>query len=894
MDVNTQPPAAGSRPGGEVTVHGIFGALGRRKSWVILPTLLAFCAAVAFVLVTPPAYRADTTIIVEPQETSFTRPQSSGQNQQPSVDREAVASQVQVVRSIDVANIVIDQLNLDERAEFNPALRPAGIMSIISSILGGGSNKDDERKAVLREYFKHLSVYAVNDTRVISVMFWSRDDELAADAANAVAQAYLTVQRESTAQATTDARSWLETQITDLRTRVEGAERAVETYRAEKGLFASGDSRDESTPAMSLQGRQLSELSTQLTQARAQRSDAQARARMIRQLMDNGQAVQAREVSGSVLIQRLQEERVRRASQIAELSSTLLPAHPRMKELNAQLRNLDRQIEVEVEKIVAGLENDAAVAAAREMQIESSIEGLKSDVAVDNASEVELRALEREAKAQRELLAAYLTRYREAAARSDNEFAPAYARIISRATVPLKPYFPSKTGIPLLATIAAFVVSAGLVITLELASAYSMAPAARNEDYYYAEITRREPVVADAAPAPRTTSPSVDAVPSFDEVEPPAPQVQPEPVSEAPVAVAVATPVAAPREEPVNASEPDDAIADEPKVEPESQPEPEAKKGRGPIAAAMRRAASLLTAGAATDGETQEPMRKEPVVTVPSAAIETAAAVAVPQADAEDADAEAALAAEQVEKAKVVEAQVAEAQGAAEPEQPATQDDAETERASEIAISVLRDDVNMDDVDVEAVEAAAEPQPGLRATIMVITSIGDQSVPFATALIHARQTAAKGQRVIVIDTSEGNPSGADKLRRASGPGYYDVIEGRADLADVMFRDPASSLHVIGAGSSEAAPDIEGHTARMTLDALAKAYDLVVVAAPAVYSATLVPFADEVAVVSPPSVPGELAEEFAQMLADVTDATVDIVEPEPERGEATSDFEDSVA
>ena len=79
-----------------------------------------------------------------------------------------------------------------------------------------------------------------------------------------------------------------------------------------------------------------------------------------------------------------------------------------------------------------------------------------------------MRALEREAKAQRELLESYLAKYREATARENIDAAPAEARIISRAIVSNTASFPKKLPIVLVATLAMFVFSAGLVTTGEL------------------------------------------------------------------------------------------------------------------------------------------------------------------------------------------------------------------------------------------------------------------------------------------------------------------------------------------------------------------------------------------------------------------------------------------
>jgi polysaccharide biosynthesis transport protein len=76
--------------------------------------------------------------------------------------------------------------------------------------------------------------------------------------------------------------------------------------------------------------------------------------------------------------------------------------------------------------------------------------------------------LEREAKAQRDLLESYLAKYREANTRENIETAPADGRIISRASVSNSPAYPKKLPIVLIATLATLLLSAGSIVTGEL------------------------------------------------------------------------------------------------------------------------------------------------------------------------------------------------------------------------------------------------------------------------------------------------------------------------------------------------------------------------------------------------------------------------------------------
>ena len=93
---------------------------------------------------------------------------------------------------------------------------------------------------------------------------------------------------------------------------------------------------------------------------------------------------------------------------------------------------------------------------------------MKKQASATNGHDVQLRALEREAKAQRDLLESYLAKYREATARENIDAAPADGRIISRATVSNTPAYPKKLPIVLIATLATLLLTSGAIATGEL------------------------------------------------------------------------------------------------------------------------------------------------------------------------------------------------------------------------------------------------------------------------------------------------------------------------------------------------------------------------------------------------------------------------------------------
>ena len=101
-------------------------------------------------------------------------------------------------------------------------------------------------------------------------------------------------------------------------------------------------------------------------------------------------------------------------------------------------------------------------------ELSAALDQLKRQAASTNEQDVQLRALERDAKSQRDLLESYLAKYREASARDSIGAAAPDARIISSAVVSTRRAWPKKLPIILVAALAMFALSSAFVMTGEL------------------------------------------------------------------------------------------------------------------------------------------------------------------------------------------------------------------------------------------------------------------------------------------------------------------------------------------------------------------------------------------------------------------------------------------
>lgn len=453
----------------ELDLGQVGRALSRHRFWIVVPVLACFLGTALVVNVIKPRYTAETKILLENQENFFTRPDRTDRDTTLVLDDEAVQSQVQLVTSRDIARETIRALDLQGDPEFDPVagLGPFGRLAILLGLQPDPLRASAEDR-MLSAYYDRLNVYPVVKSRVLSVQFTSVDPDLAAKAANTIADRYIALQSDAKRDSARSAAESLANLIADLKVKVAAAETKAQEYRAQNGLLVG-------TNNTTIVSQQLGDLTTQLAQARATEADAQAKARVLREMIKANRIADVPDVANSDLIRRISEQRVTLKAQIAQQAMTLLPGHPRMKELNAQLADIDGQLRAAGEKTVRQLENDAHIAADRVENLKSALDASKRTASEAGNGEVTLRGLEQQARLLKDQLDFNTQKYQEAVARENAVSAPADARVISRAVAPELPSFPKKLPTIAIFTFAGLILSIGILVARELLSGRAFA-----------------------------------------------------------------------------------------------------------------------------------------------------------------------------------------------------------------------------------------------------------------------------------------------------------------------------------------------------------------------------------------------------------------------------------
>ena len=488
-----------------ISFGNLFLGIWRRKFLIALVFGVAVAGVVFWLSTAERRYTPELRILIENAENPFTQPQTAI-NQRNTIDKNEVTSQVQVLLSNDLARKVARDLELSQYTQFNSAAKKDGLFTELFKLLGLHTEPSSQKveQKVIERYFSNLNVYPVQNSRVIVVEFTSTDPVIAAKIANAVGETYVRATREVKYDAAKAAMTWLSGEIGRLRRTVASSEAAVEEFRARKGLFKSDDT--------TLDAQELAGINSQIILASAARSEAEARARAIREMLKSTGGVNASsDVLNSTVIQRLREQQVTLQRTVADLEATYLPTHPRMERLAAEIAGLSSQIKSEALKIVQSLESEVQVQTSREAELRANLARLKTKASTSNQDEITLRALEREAEANRSLLQTFLQRFTEASARQDISALPAGARIISRAQILGKPTFPKTKPLFLMGVVGAAIAA---ILVAFIAEVFSMAPA---------------PVPLAAAPMRNEPGLALQPQPQAAAANPPAPPAPPQP-----------------------------------------------------------------------------------------------------------------------------------------------------------------------------------------------------------------------------------------------------------------------------------------------------------------------------------------------------------------------------
>lgn len=367
-----------------------------RRQWKLMAGVAAGALALtaaAYVMQTP-MYAATARVGIDRQ--APTEIVTTDKPAQPvTADSNSVDTEVQALRSIDLAGAVVDRLGA----------------------------QGNDRSAAINNLLNGLSVQREGLSYAISLTYKSDDPAEAAKVANTFAQAYVDARKAARTKQRETEIKLLADRLDQLKNDAIRAEGALASYKAVNNL--AGSERAGSAMESS-----ISDLTGQLARARADRAAAEAR------------AAGGRSIQDSPVLRELRTQQATLSSQVRDMAGKYGPAHPALTAAQRQLSEVERLIGQEISRAHAASRADVDATRGAAASIQGVIGQVQGRMASATMASARLAELQREADSAETLYSAMLDRYRQNLAAQGTERSSAY--VLSQASAPSSPSSPSR------------------------------------------------------------------------------------------------------------------------------------------------------------------------------------------------------------------------------------------------------------------------------------------------------------------------------------------------------------------------------------------------------------------------------------------------------------------
>jgi polysaccharide biosynthesis transport protein len=450
--------AGGPAPGAPYTPENEVHLLDRLA---VLYRYRGLCATV-FVLVTAAMiiqgysnikiYQAQARVLIEDERSTAIPGLQNEQNTYFEDPEPYYQTQYKILKGRDLTRRVVRKLHLETVPEFNgtkPAPpTPLSLLGDLKTRLIGYVSKGapaatpeppkpDEtadESAMVGSFVGRVDVVPVRGSHLVDVTFISEEPKFAADAVNALIDEYVAENLEIKLRSTQGMLDWLDNELANQQKRVEESERALAEYREKENALSLDDKQN-------IVLSRLNQLNDTATRARSSRVQKESLYNQVKAIANGTNPDAIPIIATNSNVQTAKSKLVDLQRQKVQLLERYAEKHPKVLDINAQLQDAQRQLDIAIAGAVQSVRNEYETAVIEEQTFAKNLEGAKSEATVLNRKGIGYGVMEREAKSNREVYQSLLTREKElrvsANSRTNN------VRVVDRAEVPRGPITPS-------------------------------------------------------------------------------------------------------------------------------------------------------------------------------------------------------------------------------------------------------------------------------------------------------------------------------------------------------------------------------------------------------------------------------------------------------------------
>jgi capsular exopolysaccharide synthesis family protein len=303
-------------------------------------------------------------------------------------------TQLEVLKSENLARWTVEQLGLGDKAEFAAA--------------GGGNGHSPEtsltaaENVLIQAFREHLLVQLLPGSRIIEVTFESTDPQLTARVANALVNNYTEYNSHRRSDATRGASGLMAQQLDELKGKVERAQQALTDYERNNLIFDLG-------ARQALVEQRLAALSTDLLAAQSDRTQKQSLYEVA-----NSRDSEAVLASQDSLLQSLGERYSKLREEYVDTVGQYGPDCPKAKKLEDLLDGVQTMMDHERQRVITRIHNDYMAAQGRESLLAAEVAHQKEEAEKLNQVTIQHNLLMREFEASQQLYASQLQHLKDA------------------------------------------------------------------------------------------------------------------------------------------------------------------------------------------------------------------------------------------------------------------------------------------------------------------------------------------------------------------------------------------------------------------------------------------------------------------------------------------------
>lgn len=417
--------AEAAPPPGYDNLLDYWNILFRHRKTLLSFLLAGVLGAVVISLIQTPIYRVRTSL--EIQGPSFL--ESKGTNDSSAGDamtESYMETQVKLLQSESLLEDVVDKLKLHQQQLTGWGAFKARLRRIFKPKTSSLS----EREESIRQIQRNLTVRTFGNSRLLEVMYESRDPKGAADVANTLVSEFIELSQEARWKSAEGTAEWLTNHLNIMKAQLEQSEAKLQDYARTSGLTFTSEKDN-------LAENRLKELQEELSKAQADRISNQAKFEGAK----TKTADSLPEVSQDPTMREYRLRLTELQRQYAELTTTLTPEHYKVQRVQAQIDELKAAMLKERANVVRRVGKEYTEAVRREALLTKAHSEQEKIVADQSEKAIHYDTLKRDVDSNRRIYETMLQRVKEAslatAMRDSN------VMIVDHAKPPLRPYRPS-------------------------------------------------------------------------------------------------------------------------------------------------------------------------------------------------------------------------------------------------------------------------------------------------------------------------------------------------------------------------------------------------------------------------------------------------------------------